>query len=56
MDWQPIDTAPEGVAVRTKIDDARGPRNEATLKRKGLMWWYPDDTAYVYYSPTHWKI
>jgi hypothetical protein len=39
----------------TKIDDERGVRNEQTLKRQGRLWFYPDDSMYVYYTPTHWK-
>lgn len=54
-DWQPIDTAPEDVEVMTKIDDAHGARNEQTLKRRGRLWWNPDGSMYVYYTPTHWK-
>jgi hypothetical protein len=52
--WQPIDTAPEGIVVRTKIDDAEGARNEQMLKRSGRLWFVPDGSTYVYYSPTHW--
>jgi hypothetical protein len=54
-DWQPIETAPEGMAVETKIDDADGPRNEATLLRSGRLWFMPDRSMYVYYAPTHWR-
>lgn len=53
--WKPADTAPEGVPVMTKIHDAQGVRNEWTLKRGGNLWWYPDGSMYVYYTPTHWK-
>lgn len=45
----------EGVVVWTKIDDKDGCRNEQKLKRKGNLWWHPDGSMYVYYSPTHWK-
>lgn len=55
MDWKPIETAPEGVVVKTKIDDADGCRNETTLKRDGNLWWFPDGSMYVYYRPTHWR-
>lgn len=55
MDWQPINMAPEGVVVQTKIDDALGVRNEALLKRRGRLWFFPDDSMYVYYTPTHWR-
>lgn len=54
MTWQPIETAPEGVIVKTKIDDALGPRNETTLVREGRLWFFPDRSMYVYYKPTHW--
>lgn len=53
--WQPITTAPEGVEVATKIDDAHGARNETTLVRKGALWFFPDMSMYVYYRPTHWR-
>lgn len=59
--WQPIETAPEGVETWTKIDDADGERNVQTLvKRTRIpgetrpLWWAPDGTMYVYYTPTHW--
>jgi hypothetical protein len=55
QDWQPINTAPEGVVVETKIDDEKGIRNETTLKRQGRLWFFPDDSMYVYYQPTHWR-
>lgn len=45
---------PEKVEVDTKIDDANGCRNEQTLMRMGNLWWYPDGSMYVYYTPTHW--
>lgn len=48
---------PEGIEVITKIDDAEyGPRNVATLKRTGNLWWTKDMTMYVYYVPTHWMM
>ena len=53
-DWQPIDTAPEGIEVRTKIDDEHGERNHQTLTRQGRLWFYPDFSMYVYWTPTHW--
>ena len=54
-EWQPIETAPDGVVVETKIDDWQGVRNEQTLKRQGNLWWTPDGKMYVYYRPTHWR-
>lgn len=53
--WQGIQSAPEGVVVDTKIDDAHGERNLAKLKRQGNLWFMPDGSMYVYYQPTHWR-
>lgn len=44
----------EGVVVHTKIDDEKGRRNETMLKRQGRLWFFLDDSMYVYYTPTHW--
>ncbi len=46
---------PEGVIVDTKIDNANGVRNEQKLKRCGNLWFFPDGSMYVYYTPTHWQ-
>lgn len=53
--WQPANTAPEDVEVMTKIDDANGERNVQTLVRRGHLWYVPDGSMYVYYTPTHWR-
>lgn len=53
-EWQPIETAPDRVEVMTKIDDAKGLRNEQPLTRRGRLWFFPDGSMYVYYTPTHW--
>ena len=45
-----------GVVVETKIDDERGERNVQTLKRSGRLWFFPDGSMYVYYTPTHWRL
>lgn len=45
---------PDGVIVETKLDDAKGVRNEQKLKRRGNLWFFPDGSMYVYYTPTHW--
>lgn len=55
--WHRIDSAPEGRPVLTKIDDERGARNEATLVRRGNLWFTTKargDEMYIYYQPTHW--
>ena len=54
-DWHPIATAPADEVVETKLDDGRGVRNVALLKRRGRLWFFPDDSMYVYYAPTHWR-
>jgi hypothetical protein len=53
--WNTIASAPEDVVVRTKISDASGERNDQLLKRRGNLWWFPDGSMYVYYTPTHWQ-
>lgn len=45
---------PKGVEIETKIDDERGVRNVTTLVWD-RMWWFPDRSMYVYYTPTHWR-
>jgi hypothetical protein len=55
VDWQPIETAPENVVVKTMIADGDGVRNFAKLRRRGRLWWFPDGSMYVYYTPTHWS-
>lgn len=54
MTWKPISTAPENKVVNIKIDEKDGIRNEQKLKRQGLLWFYPNMSMYVYYTPTHW--
>jgi len=46
---------PSDVDVETKIDDGRGVRNIAPLRRHSNLWWFTDMSMYVYYSPTHWR-
>lgn len=45
----------DGVIVHTKIDNTEGLRNEQKLKRQGRLWFFPDGSMYVYYTPTHWR-
>lgn len=45
---------PEDQEVNTKIDDKDGYRNETTLTFHNGLWWFPDKSMYVYYTPTHW--
>lgn len=46
---------PNGKVVDTLICDGHGVRNEQKLKRKDNLWFLPDGSMYVYYSPTHWR-
>ena len=46
---------PDKKVVMTKIEDREGSRNEQELKRNGRLWFLPDGSMYVYYTPTHWK-
>lgn len=41
--------------VETIINDEHGKRNRTLLKRQGRLWFLPDDSMYVYYTPTHWR-
>lgn len=62
LNWRRCDSDPPplDVEVMTKIDDADGCRNEQTLllhrrsPESMPMWWTPDMSMYVYYTPTHW--
>ena len=48
--------APLNTIINTKIvDEEKGSRNEQELKFDGKLWWTPDGSMYVYYTPTHWK-
>lgn len=51
--WKPAYVAPEGIVLLTKVDDAKGVRNVQRLVRKGPLWYHPDMSVYVYYTPTH---
>ena len=53
--WHEIAQAPIGEVVETKIDDEHGERNIALLKRDGRLWFFPDGSMYVYYTPTHFR-
>lgn len=57
-DWHECRTeaAPHDAVVETKIDDENGVRNVTTLRRRGRLWFFPDNSMYVYYSPTHWRL
>lgn len=57
MDWIEVSKQlpQSGEIVETKIDDWQGVRNEQKLKLINRLWFFPDGSMYVYYSPTHWK-
>lgn len=45
----------EGEVVETKIDEGGKVRNEGVLRRIGRLWYLPNRSMYVYYTPTHWR-
>lgn len=58
MDWiKTADQRPhDGLVVDTKIHgDGECERNCQPLMRRGNLWFFPDGSMYVYYTPTHWK-
>lgn len=56
-DWIKVsdELPPENKVVETKIEDGKGRRNLQKLKRKGILWFFSDDSMYMYYTPTHWR-
>lgn len=54
-EWQPVETMPEGKILLTKIHDHKGERNVQRLVRQGNLFFIPDRSMYVYFSPTHWR-
>lgn len=56
-DWTSMakDLPADGEEVNTKIDDGISVRNEQSLVRQGNLWFFPDHSMYVYYTPTHWR-
>lgn len=42
----------EGVVVETASEGGL----HQLLKRKGKLWFYPDGSMYVYYTPVAWRI
>lgn len=55
--WRPItdDQPAQKQVVETCIKDEAGVRNEQPLLRQVNLWFFPDMSMYVYYTPTHWK-
>lgn len=54
--WKKItkeEQPPLNKVMMTKIEDEKGTRNEQLLKFDGKLWWFPDNSCYVYYQPTH---
>lgn len=42
---------PEGVVVETLSPGGM----QSTLKRQGRLWFFPDGSMYVYYTPSKWR-
>lgn len=53
--WELSKYAKENVVYDTMIVDERGKRNKCRLKKIGNLWFVPDGSFYVYYTPTHIK-
>jgi len=53
--WYAIGSSPENELIETKISDDSGERNHQKLIKKGNLWFVPDESMYVYYTPTHWR-
>lgn len=54
--WKKVseEEPPQKKVLKTKIVDEKGERNEQELIKSGNLWWLPDMSMYVYYTPTHW--
>jgi hypothetical protein len=50
-----VELPPKNTVVMTKIDYGHGVSNEQELKLVNTLWFFPDGSMYVYYTPTHWK-
>lgn len=58
VDWtKTADQLPhDGLVVGTMIHGpGEVPHNVQPLMRRGNLWFFPDGSMYVYYTPTHWK-
>lgn len=54
--WHPIATMPDGTTAITRINDAKGIRNESILRKSGGRFFTNGPAAlYVYYTPTEWR-
>ncbi len=51
--WTPVEKAlpPEGEVVQIMMHDG----SVSTLKRVGNLWFIPDGSMYVYFTPLFWK-
>lgn len=56
LDWRLAKEAPDGVPVLTAIIEKGRRRNVTDLVRKGRLWFFPDMSMYVYYTPTHFAL
>ena len=51
LQWQPIETAPEGEAIETFSPNGL----QQILIRENGLWWTQDKAIYVYYTPQFWR-
>lgn len=57
QEWVSVNVLPppHDVIVETKIEGEKGCRNVQKLRRRGSLYYFPDNFMYVYYRPTHWR-
>lgn len=55
--WISLETMlpPHGKVVMTKVDHGGVVTNLQELKRQNRLYFLPDGSMYVYYTPTHWQ-
>jgi hypothetical protein len=52
-DWTPTDRELPPARVEVATMDSSG--HVQTLVREGRLWWFPDRSMYVYYTPKFWQ-
>lgn len=55
--WKRISEVPPpvGVVIQTKVSNSCGTSVEQELVFDDPLWFFPDHSMYVYYTPTHWR-
>jgi len=53
QDWKRTESERPEDGVEVLTMDSGG--HEQTLKLSGNLWWFPDGSMYVYYTPKMWR-